>query len=153
MIILCSLILQKWKSKLIDRSPVFEFLEITRNIISFNSLYFYQVFTKLINYMIDKSISSLNKSSSYTHSFIQQTFYWAPPILGSRDEQDTYGRYPYEVCDWIRKVLRKPVSENQWRSALVGIQEVFWSRVPELRLGLRETSLRSSWLVWILKAE
>lgn len=38
------------------------------------SHHFYQIFTKFINYLIDKIISNLNKSSAYIHSFIQQTF-------------------------------------------------------------------------------
>lgn len=67
MIILCFLLLGNSNP---DLCLVSKFFEITRNIISFNPHRFYQIFTKLINYLIDNIISNLNLVlHSFFHSF------------------------------------------------------------------------------------
>lgn len=95
-----------------DRSLVSEYFEIMRNIISFNPHHFYQIFTKLINYLIDKTNSNLSKSSAYIHLFTQQTFielhqFWAPEM--NKADRDAAFEFMIELGSF----QKKPESENQ----------------------------------------
>lgn len=146
MIILCFFVHREWKSVLKDWSVISEFLNMTRNIISLNPHHFYQIFTKFINYLIDKSINNCCKSSP-SHSFIHQPRFlelhqfWAPE-MSHTDMLPAPKKFVIELGSF---------QESWWLNINEEVLQRFGKSFRAECLTSDKLPERNFWFVWLLK--